>query len=177
MVFHDELVGVLDDGLRRRRRLRRGSTGLRSRGGRTSPDDFIITFEDVETFELLIEDSKGLEAFCLDHLSLEPCFHFILLLFLNVLVKIVQMSKEREEGSRRWLGKERLPIQLQERHLPCLSAQSYSSLNIFISYHLIVTYRADQTTGGICSTCSGLSCLYGCDCGAYVLLFDTRLRC
>jgi hypothetical protein len=57
----------------------------------------IVGFEDIEALEFLIQHSKGLEAFGLLHLCLEPVLDLILFFFDEVLVVIVEMSTDRSE--------------------------------------------------------------------------------
>jgi hypothetical protein len=54
---------------------------------------FVICFEDIQAFELLIENSKWLKALCFDHLCLEPVFDFILPLILEISVCIIKVSR------------------------------------------------------------------------------------
>lgn len=54
----------------------------------------IVRLEDIQTLELLIQNSEGLKTFCFDHLCLEPVFNFILLDLFQVLVVVIQMSIE-----------------------------------------------------------------------------------
>jgi hypothetical protein len=53
----------------------------------------VIGLKDIETFKLLVKNSKGLEALGFYHLRLEPVFNLILALIFQVLVCIVEVSK------------------------------------------------------------------------------------
>jgi len=54
----------------------------------------IVRFKHLQALQLLIEDREGLELLGLDHLGLEPILDFILFDFFEVLVGIVEMSRE-----------------------------------------------------------------------------------
>lgn len=51
-----------------------------------------VRFEDVEAFQLLVQDGERLEFLRLDHLFLEPVLDLVLLLLDEVLVVVVEMS-------------------------------------------------------------------------------------
>jgi hypothetical protein len=51
-----------------------------------------VRFEDVEAFELLVQDGERLELLRLDHLLLEPILDLILLFLDEVLVVVIEMS-------------------------------------------------------------------------------------
>jgi hypothetical protein len=70
----------------------RAAGGVGDLGGRRG----IVGFEDVETFELLVQDGEGLELLRLVHLRLEPVLDLILLLYYQVLVVVVKMSNTRQ---------------------------------------------------------------------------------
>lgn len=57
----------------------------------------IVGFEDVESFELLVQDGEGLELLRLVHLRLEPVLDLILLLDYQVLVVVVEMSNNTSQ--------------------------------------------------------------------------------
>jgi hypothetical protein len=59
----------------------------------------VVGFEDVEALELLVQDCEGLELLCLFHLLLEPVLDLILLLLDEVLVVIVEMSGDGQNGT------------------------------------------------------------------------------
>jgi hypothetical protein len=59
--------------------------GMRRRGR-------VVGLEDVETLELLVQDSERLELLCLLHLRLEPVLDLILLFLDEVLVVVVEVS-------------------------------------------------------------------------------------
>ena len=50
-----------------------------------------VVVEDVQAFELLVEDSQRLKALRLDHLCLEPVFGFILFDLFQIFVRIVKV--------------------------------------------------------------------------------------
>ena len=80
MILHDNLVGVeLRGFVGRHRRW----DGLRL--GRS------IWFENVKAFEFLIENGERLESLGFEHLLLKPILNFILLVFFQVLVVVVEM--------------------------------------------------------------------------------------
>jgi len=54
---------------------------------------FVICFEDIQTFELLVKNSKWLKALRLDHLCLEPVFDFVLPLIFEVSVCIIKVPR------------------------------------------------------------------------------------
>jgi hypothetical protein len=75
----------------------------RGRGTRWSGRDEVcrwdrVGLEDVEAFKFLIEDSKRLESLRLFHLLFEPVFDLILLDFLQVLVVVIEVPVELQEG-------------------------------------------------------------------------------
>jgi hypothetical protein len=69
-----------------------GGGVIRGVGGRLRRRRGVVGFEDVEAFELLVQNGEWLELLCLLHLRLEPVLDFILLLFDEVLVVVVEMS-------------------------------------------------------------------------------------
>lgn len=58
----------------------------------------IVGLEDVESFELLVQDCKGLKLLRFLHLLLEPVLDLILLLLYEVLVVVVEMSEYGQNG-------------------------------------------------------------------------------
>lgn len=79
----------VDGLLRRCRAVRVGAWG---RGGR------IVGFEHVEALELLVQDCQWLELLRLLHLQLEPVLDLVLLLLDQVLVVVVEMAVELQQG-------------------------------------------------------------------------------
>ena len=49
----------------------------------------VVRFENVKSFELLVQNGKRLETFGLIHLNLEPIFHLVLSIVLEILVHVV----------------------------------------------------------------------------------------
>jgi hypothetical protein len=59
----------------------------------------VVGFKDIETFELLVQHGEGLKSLGLLYLRFEPVLDLILLLLLQVLVVVVEMSaKVRTRG-------------------------------------------------------------------------------
>lgn len=81
MVSGDHFVGIdgLVGGLRRR-------AGGEWRG--------LVGFENIEAAELLVDNRKGLEAFRLEDLFVEPSLDFVLLEFGQFLVGVIEMSRQ-----------------------------------------------------------------------------------
>ena len=52
----------------------------------------VVGFEDVEAFQLLVQDCEWLELLCLLHLRLEPVLDLVLLFLDEVLVVVIEMS-------------------------------------------------------------------------------------
>lgn len=97
--FCDYLVGI-QAGFGQRGRSRSGMAGVGGarRSGRGGRRGGCVGLEDVEALEFLVEDGERLEALCLFHLVLEPVLDLVLLDVLQVLVVVVEVPVELQQG-------------------------------------------------------------------------------
>ena len=121
-----------------------GSNGWRPRG--------IVWFENIQTFELLIQHGERLESLCLDHLTFEPVFDFILLDFFKILVVVIEMSNLAQRRSAHIL-REFVPVQLEECDLLWVSCLKQTKRPECV-YHLFVAYWAEERRGTARPRCS-----------------------
>lgn len=83
------------DNLVRIYRPRRFRRGLAAGGFDDGSDGSrgVVGFEYIKAFELLVEDSKGLEFFRLGHLRLKPSLDFILLDLFEIGMEVVNVAE------------------------------------------------------------------------------------
>ena len=137
-------------------------------------NDF-VRLENIKTFQLLIEDCKGLKFFGLDHLRLEPVLNLILLDLFQVFVVIVEMPLA-DSVSLQLKCLAVIPVELQQRHLVpnvrvCTIEGSLPSLTISSLHigHASLELAAAEVATLMCSLFSSdiLDLMSCCSCEVY----------